>query len=242
MSRHQQQLMTALDALDGAFACEEPFPVSGCTHCYGEEDLAELSGPLGLISDDLVSAVAAEVPSHWDDFPRLYRRLTPRIIRAAVTGRLHVDENLIASRLCEAGWTTWDASLTQALHEVWSAWWRAALHTGPGLVSVRETLSLITVATGALRPWLDTWTATRTPAADAQLADLVDDVLTEYEITGLRMGFYDEYDASTELLGWLLKDVRDRVDDARLDEPYLLGHHGASTHPRPGRITSAHAQ
>ncbi|MFJ4539778.1 hypothetical protein ACIP39_27995 [Streptomyces tibetensis] len=231
MSRHQQQLMTALDALDVAFASEEPFPVSGCTYCYGAEDLAELSGPLDLISDDLVSAVAAEAPSHWDDFPRLYRRLTPRVIRAAVTGRLHVDENLIASRLREADWTTWDAPLAQALHEVWSAWWRATLHTSPSPVSARETLSLITVATGTLRPWLDTWTATRSPAADSQLADFIDDVLTEYEITDLHMGFYDEYDASTELLSWLLNDVRDRADDARLDDPYLLEQHWASTHP-----------
>ncbi|MEU3937593.1 hypothetical protein AB0E85_37020 [Streptomyces sp. NPDC029044] len=228
MSRHQQQLATALDVLDRAFASQTPFPVTGCTYCYGDEDLAELSGPLDLISDDLLCAVAAEVPSHWDDFPRLYRRLAPRIIRSAVTGRLHVDENLIASRLVEAEWTTWDAPLTGALHDVWAAWWRATLHSRPGPVSVRQTLSLVTVATGALRPWLDIWTATRTEAADAQLADFVDDVLVEYEITELHMGFYDEYDASAELLSWLLTEVRDRVDDARLDEPYLLSHH------RPG--------
>ncbi|MEW2611245.1 hypothetical protein AB0937_13750 [Streptomyces sp. NPDC047880] len=228
MSSHQQQLMTALDALDRVIATEGPFPVSGCTYCYGAEDLAELSGPLDRISGDLVSAVAAEVPSHWDDFPRLYRRLAPRIVRSAVTGRLHVDENLIASRLLAAGWTTWEAPLAQALRDVWNAWWAATLHTSPSPVSVRATLSLITVATGTLRPWLDIWTTTRTPAADAQLADFIDDVLVEYEITDLHMGFYDEYDASTELLSWLLTDVHDRAADARLDEPYLLEHHWAS--------------
>ncbi|MER7791755.1 hypothetical protein [Streptomyces sp. NPDC097640] len=225
MSHSQQQLTTALDALDRAFAGEEPFPVQGCTYCYGEQDLAELSGPLHLISDDMVTSVAMEVPSHWDDFPRLFRRLTPRIIRPVVTGQFHVDENLIASRLLEAGWTTWDAPLADALRDVWSAWWAATLHTHPSPVSVRETLSLITVATDTLRPWLDLWTATRTPAADAHLADLVDDVMFEFEITDLRMGFYDEYHATPELLDWLLTDVRDRVDDARLDEPYLLAHH-----------------
>ncbi|MEU0812446.1 hypothetical protein [Streptomyces sp. NPDC005970] len=225
MSHSQQQLTTALDALDRAFAGEEPFPVQGCTYCYGEQDLAELSGPLHLISDDMVTSVAMEVPSHWDDFPRLFRRLTPRIIRPVVTGQFHVDENLIASRLLEAGWTTWDAPLADALRDVWSAWWRTTLHTHPSPVSVRETLSLITVATDTLRPWLDLWTATRTPAADAHLADLVDDVMFEFEITDLHMGFYDEYHATPELLDWLLTDARDRVDDARLDEPYLLAHH-----------------
>ncbi|MFE9029503.1 hypothetical protein ACFYOA_25125 [Streptomyces iakyrus] len=233
MSRHHQQLATALDALDRAFASEKPFPVTGCTYCYGDEGLAELSGPLDLITDDLLSSVAAKVPSHWGDFPRLYRRLTPRIIRSAVTGRLHVDENLVASHLVAAEWTTWDAPLADALHDVWAAWWRATLHSRPGPVSVRQTLSLITVATGALRPWLDIWTATRTDAADAQLADFIDDVLVEYEITELRMGFYDEYDASAELLSWLLTEMRDRADDARLDEPYLLSHLRPGTDAMP---------
>ncbi|MFJ4240454.1 hypothetical protein ACIP17_07585 [Streptomyces iakyrus] len=233
MSRHHQQLETALDALDCAFASEKPFPVIGCTYCYGDEGLAELSGPLDLISDDLLCSVAAKVPSHWGDFPRLYRRLTPRIIRSAVTGRLHVDENLIASHLVAAEWTTWDAPLAGALHDVWAAWWRATLHSRPGPVSVRQTLSLITVATGALRPWLDIWTATRTDAADAQLAHFIDDVLVEYEITELHMGFYDEYDASAELLSWLLTEMRVRADDARLDEPYLLSHLRPGTDAMP---------
>lgn len=102
---HHQQLLTALDALDRAFASEEPFPVGGCTYCYGEEGLAELSRPLHLIPDDMVSAAAGEVPSHWDDFPRLYRRLVPRIIRPLVAGQFHVSEGastLIADTGCHA--------------------------------------------------------------------------------------------------------------------------------------------
>ncbi|NEB40912.1 hypothetical protein [Streptomyces sp. SID14515] len=219
-----EQLATALDDLDQAFASEEPFRVTGCTHCYDEQDFAELSGPAHLIPDSLVSSVAAEVPDHWDDFPRLYRRLLPRIIRALVTGRLHVDEELIASRLVQAGWTTWDAPLTEALRTFWSTWWSSTLRTHPGPVPVREVLGFLTVATNGLRPWLNTWTATRTPAADAHLEDLVDGVMFQFEITDLAMGFYDEYDAGTELLGWLLTDVRDRVTDARLDDPYLQEH------------------
>ncbi|MEV6589769.1 hypothetical protein [Streptomyces acidicola] len=222
MSRAQRQLTTALDALDRTFASEEPFPVEGCTYCYGEGGIAELSKPLHLIAEDMVSSVASEVPSHWDDFPRLYRRLAPRIIRSVVTGRLHADENLIATRLLEAGWSTWDAPLAGALRDVWSAWWEASLHTHPSPVSVRDTLSLITVATGSLRPWLDMWNATRTPAADAHLTDFIDDVLVEFQIVDLHMGFYDEYHAAPELLDWLLTDVRDRLDDARLDDPYLF--------------------
>ncbi|WP_328719473.1 hypothetical protein OHT52_08200 [Streptomyces sp. NBC_00247] len=216
-----EQLTAALDALDHAFASEAPFRVTGCTYCYDERDFAQLSGPLHLMADRLVSSVAAKTPDHWEDFPRLYRRLVPRVIRPLVTGRLHVDEELIASRLVQAGWTTWDPPLTEALRDVWSTWWQSTLRTHPSPVPVRNSLSVITVATHSLRPWLNTWAATRTPAADAHLTDLVDDVMFEFEITDLRMGFYEEYDAAAELLGWLLSDVRDRVVDVRLDDPYL---------------------
>ncbi|MEU5821270.1 hypothetical protein [Streptomyces sp. NPDC047803] len=220
-----EQLMTALDALDRAFAAEPPFPVGGCTFCYAEQDLAELAGPLHLISENLIPAVAAEGPDHWDDFPRLYRRLVPRIVRPLVTGRLHTDAELIASRLVQAEWTGWDTPLADALRAVWAAWWRSTLDSRPGgPVTIRKALGLVTVTTGALRPWLDVWAATRTPAADAQLAHLVDDVMFEGEITDLHLGFYDEYHATPELLGWLRTDVRDRVDDPRLDDPYFLGH------------------
>ncbi|BDH68567.1 hypothetical protein [Streptomyces sp. PLM4] len=217
----QQQLTAALDALDLAFADEEPFTAGGCTYCYGEENFAELSGPPHLVSEDMVSTVAFEVPDHWDDFPRLYRRLTPRILRAAATDTLHVDVEVIPSRLLRAAWTTWPPAQAAALRDFWPTWWRATLHTHPGAapISAREVLSVITVATGTLRPWLDIWTSIWTASADAHLAEFVDDVLVESEITDLEMGFYGEYHATAELMDWLLTDIRDRVHEPRLDDP-----------------------
>ena len=225
----QQQLRSALDALDRAFAGQEPFPVQGCTHCYAEEDLTELSAPLHLISDGMISAVAGEASNHWDDFPRLFRRLTPRIIRSAVTGRLHVAPNLVASRLLEAGWADWDEPLADALRDVWAAWWRATLATHPGSGPIRDTLSLITVSTDTLRPWLDSWAATRTPAADAHLSDFLHDVMLEYEISDLSLGFYGEYHATDELLDWFLTAVPDRLDATRLGELRALARHLADS-------------
>ncbi|MFD4012495.1 hypothetical protein ACFWRX_07015 [Streptomyces albidoflavus] len=217
----QQQLTAALDALDLAFADEEPFTAGGCTYCYGEENFAELSGPPHLVSEDMVSTVAFEVPDHWDDFPRLYRRLTPRILRAAATDTLHVDVEVIPSRLLRAAWTTWPPAQAAALRDFWPTWWRATLHTHPDAapISAREVLSVITVATGTLRPWLDIWTSIWTASADAHLAEFVDDVLVESEITDLEMGFYGEYHATAELMDWLLTDIRDRVHEPRLDDP-----------------------
>lgn len=193
----------------------------GCTYCYGEENFAELSGPPHLVSEDMVSAVAFEVPDHWDDFPRLYRRLTPRILRAAATDTLHVDVEVIPSRLLRAAWTTWPPAQAAALRDFWPTWWRATLHTHPDAapISAREVLSVITVATGTLRPWLDIWTSIWTASADAHLAEFVDDVLVESEITDLEMGFYGEYHATAELMDWLLTDIRDRVHEPGLDDP-----------------------
>ncbi|OWA06745.1 hypothetical protein B9W68_20140 [Streptomyces sp. CS227] len=224
MDPAQQQLIAALDALDLAFVDEEPFTAGGCTYCYGEENFAELSGPPHLVSEDMISAVAFEVDDHWHDFPRLYRRLTPRILRALATGRLHVDPNVVASRLLRAAWTSWPPAQAEALRDFWPTWWRATLHTHPDAVpvTVRDILSLITVATGTLRPWLDIWTSIWTASADAHLAEFADDVLFQAEITDLEMGFYGEYHATAELLPWLLTDIRDRFDDPRLDDPGYL--------------------
>ncbi|MEU6841598.1 hypothetical protein ABZ930_06940 [Streptomyces sp. NPDC046716] len=130
----------------------------------------------------------------------------------------------VATRLVEAGWSTWDAPLADALRNVWTAWWQATLHTHPSPVSIRDTLGLVTVTTDDLRPWLDMWTATRTPAADSHLADLLVDVLFEYEITDLSFGFYSEYHATAELVQWLLTEVRGRVTDARLEDPDFTHH------------------
>ncbi|WP_433013588.1 hypothetical protein [Kribbella sp. CA-294648] len=48
----------------------------------------------GWIPADLIPAVAAEVPDHWDDFVNLYRKFTPRIMALLVYDELHVDEEL----------------------------------------------------------------------------------------------------------------------------------------------------
>jgi hypothetical protein len=73
------------------------------------------------VPDDLIALVAAEVTDRWDDFPAVYRRMTPRIVRLLATGRLHVDHGLIASRLLAAGWREWVPIEQEALEKVWHA-------------------------------------------------------------------------------------------------------------------------
>lgn len=169
------------------------------------------------VPEDLIPAVAAEPADHWDDFPGLYRRMTPRIVRLLATDRLHVDHGLIASRLLAAGWTAWASAEREALEEVWRTWWRAALHEYPG-TEAAAVLETISVSTGALAPWLAIWGETRTEPADRHLRDTVDGWLIEGGIASLRLGFYGELHATPELLPWLRSLGEERIGAARLAE------------------------
>ncbi|MFB7473594.1 hypothetical protein [Kitasatospora sp. NPDC056184] len=220
MTTPSQHLQTALDALDAAFAplSETPFTVGGCTSCYTGADLEALAGPVHGVPDELVPSVAAEVADHWDDFAALYRRMTPRIVRLLVTGRLHVDHGLVASRLLAAGWQDWPAPERRALERVWGAWWRSTLHAYPAVDSVTAVLEAVSVSTGSLAPWLAVWAGTRTEAADRHLDDALDEWLVEWGIADLRLGFYDELPAGPELVSWLLSLEAGRIGAAQLFE------------------------
>ncbi|WP_327189464.1 hypothetical protein [Streptomyces xinghaiensis] len=220
MTDPYRRLRDALGALDAAFAplTARQFTVEGCTYCYPPSWLEALGRPAHLVPEEMISSVASEVPSHWDDFTTLYRRMTPRIVRLLVTGRLHVDHGLIASRLLKAGWRDWSAAEREALEEVWHAWWRSALSTYPGVEPVTGPLETIAVCTGTTAPWLDVWARTRTEAADRHLHDTLDDWLFEWQLADLRLGFYDELHATPELLPWLVTLEDGRIGAAQLQE------------------------
>ncbi|MFK4066900.1 hypothetical protein [Streptomyces sp. NPDC029674] len=218
-----QRLQNALDTLDATFAplSDLPFTVGGCTYCYAESDLQVLAGPVHLVPEDLIPHVAHEATNHWDDFPGLYRRLTPRIVRALTEGRLLHD--MVASRYLAAGWRDWPASERAALEEVWQAWWRSALHMHPGTTArtttrIIDVLETLAVTTGTLKPWLAVWAETRTDAADRHLEDALDTWLIEDDIADLQLGFYDEVYAAPELLRWLCSLERGRVGATQLRE------------------------
>ncbi|MEV6011968.1 hypothetical protein AB0M29_34795 [Streptomyces sp. NPDC051976] len=217
MTDPHQQLQGALDNLDAVFAplAGLPVAVGGCTHCYAESDLEALAGPVHEVPDALISSVAHKVVDHWDDFPGLYRRLTPRIVRLLVADEL--DHGLVASRLLAAGWRDWPAAERMALEEVWHAWWRSALHSPAGGAHITEVLEALSVTAGTLVPWLAVWAETRTEAADRHLADALGYWLFEDGLADLRLGFCDELHAPPQLLPWLLslEDGRIRADQMR---------------------------
>ncbi|WP_407835149.1 hypothetical protein ACE1OC_41500 [Streptomyces sp. DSM 116496] len=220
MTDPHRRLRNALDALDVAFAplTSDAITVGGCTHCYADSDLATLEGPVDQVPDDLISSIAAKSVGHWDDFPALHRRMTPRIVRLLATDQLHVDHGLIASRLVTAGWHDWPVPQRDALEQVWHAWWRSTLHEHPGPAYIMGVLETISVSTRTLTPWLTIWADTRTEAADRHLDDALDDWLFETRLTTLRLGFYDELDATVELVPWLLSLGAARIGATRFFE------------------------
>ncbi len=226
MTTPPQQLRSALDALDSAFAplSESPFALGGCTYCYSDTDLEALAGPAHRVPDELISSVAAEVTDHWSAFAALYRRMTPRIVRLLTTDRLHVGHGLVASRLLTASWRSWALPERQALERVWDAWWRSALHDYPGLGRATDVLETIAVSTGSLSPWLAVWTETRTEAAAHHLDDALDHWLADRKLADLRLGFHDELHAGPELLSWLLSLENGRVGAAQLFEVERLAY------------------
>ncbi|GAA2114206.1 hypothetical protein GCM10009759_58300 [Kitasatospora saccharophila] len=197
MTTAQQRLHHALDAL-GRTARPGP-AVDGCGHCYTPEELILLSGPPDLLPDRLLHSVAAKNPDHWVDFPTLYRRLAPRVLRQLTTGTLAIDGPLIAARLVAADWTSWQHA--GLVRDVLDAWWPATL--ADPRANAAEVLETLAVATGTAAPWLTAWAGTGTPTAEHHLTRTIADWLYYDRLPDLHLGFYRELPVGPEIASWI---------------------------------------
>ncbi|QKW18437.1 hypothetical protein HUT16_04580 [Kitasatospora sp. NA04385] len=197
MTTAQQRLHHALDAL-GRTARPGP-AVDGCGHCYTPRELAALSGPPDLVPDRLLHSVAMKSPGHWVDFPALYRRLAPRLLRQLTTGTLAVDGPLVAARLVAADWTSWHRA--ELVRDVLDAWWCATL--ADPAANAADVLETVSVATGTATPWLRAWSETRTPTAERHLTRAVGDWLYYDRLPDLRLGFHRELPVGPEIAAWI---------------------------------------
>ncbi|MFD8479311.1 hypothetical protein [Kitasatospora sp. NPDC059673] len=218
MTTAQLRLHHALDALDAAGSTTRPGPpVHGCEHCWTAQDFALLTGPADLVPNELLRRAAMKSWDLWDDFPTLYRRLAPRILREFSTGRLIADGPLIASRLLTARWREWPHA--ELVTEVLDAWWSATLEDPEPPRSVPEVLETVATTTGTLTPWLRTWADTATVTADRHLADALERWLPQGEVLDLKFGFYGELEVGAELTQWLLSLPPGRIG---ADQRYWL--------------------
>ncbi|MFJ8440943.1 hypothetical protein [Kitasatospora griseola] len=217
MTTAQQRLHHALDALDTAGRSSHPGPpVGGCEHCWTAEDLALLSGPPDLLPNELLRRAAVKSTDLWNDFPTLYRRLAPRILRQLTAGVL-ADGELVATRLRAADWRKWPHA--DLVTEVLDAWWSATLEQSAPPTHVPTVLETVAATTDTLTPWLRTWADTATPTADRHLADAVEGWLHWGDVLTLKFGFHGEFEAGPELTEWLLALPPGRIP---VDQRYWL--------------------
>lgn len=183
-----------------------------CGHCYSEQDAAALAGPVGAMPADLLSSVAFDGPDHWDDFGNLYRKLTPRIMASLVHDTLHVDEDLIADRLVQAGcWSTWAEEERTAMLAVCNVWWEATLSSYPRWPEAREVLAFLATTPVPFVDWFEVWNAQPPGPADEHAADLC--LWWAGELLGgqLTVGWSDEIDITADVKRWILEDAPARL-------------------------------
>ena len=194
-----------------------------CGYCYAESDAVALSGPLGWIAADLIPAVAAEVPDHWGDFAGLYRKLTPRIMALLVYDELHVDEELIAERIAEAGcWQSWADVERDAMLDVCRAWWDATLSAYPRRPQAHEVLSFLVTTPVPLTQWFDVLNSQPPGPADMHALELCQSWAPELIGTDLTLGWSSTINVTTDVKRWILEDAKPRLarvpEDVRLTE------------------------
>ncbi|WAL73991.1 hypothetical protein OU787_22310 [Kitasatospora sp. YST-16] len=191
------ELLDALARVDAVFApyAARPFALDGCGYCYTAADLALLAGPPALVPDRLLHEAATEVPDHWSDFPGLYRRLLPRVLRRVALDGAGPDPATVASRLLAAGWGGWPER--PAVERFLRAWWERLVER-PSERRPTEALELLVPLTGSPVPWLERWTA----HPDERLSRTVDRWLERR--LEVRSGLHDEAGAAPAELAQVL--------------------------------------
>lgn len=196
------------DVLAGVEASSEDY----CGYCYAEADALALAGPVGGVPADLIPSVAAEVPDHWGDFANLYRKLTPRIMALLVYDELHVDEELIAHRIAEAGcWRDWAEVERDAMLDVCRAWWDATLSSYPRRPAAHVVLSFLVTTPVPLTEWFDVWNAQPPGPADLHALELCQWWAPELIGTDLTLGWATDINVTADVKRWILEDARPRL-------------------------------
>ena len=214
----------ALDNIDRAFGPRtgRTAPVDGCRRCcFTEDQLAQLSGPVGQISDGELSHAVFSWGNTLDASVEWLRWVTPRLLRDMMEeGRLLLDDQMIGVRLNKAGWREWPSRERQAIEALCLAWWQETL-AGPvdgGPPSM--ALDFLVPLTREIFPWLEIWTATPGRAADLKVAALWKEWGDRILAGELDISVYaDGPNIAPDLADWLLRHGAARLADGDLDEP-----------------------
>jgi len=214
----ERRLAAAVDGLEAAFGPRRDRiePAHACSHCFSAVDLNVLAGPVGEIPDRLFGAALWRWGTTMDANVRLWRRLTPRILREMAEQRLHIDETLIARKFGDAGWHEWPQDERNAVSEFCEAWFAASI-TAPEGPSAVAVLPFAAVMYRAATHWLERWAETPGPRADQQLARLAEWWLPELLNGSLDFSFSGELpDVAAELSTWLITQAPIRLAEGDL--------------------------
>lgn len=217
-----KRLEAALVAADRVFAALPAIGrVEGCGHCYGDDELRALGGPVSEVPDGLVRQFAQEVPDHWEQgqYGVLWRRFAVRIV--GMVARDHssvlVEWMLRGPGAPEAGFDLWPprhqdvlVDLYVALLDVAVVGWRAG-----EVVDVLDGMAYLPQGLGF---WLSHLESVSGPGAEAGLVRLAAELAAElaeqlasYGKTALPW-FRTGPEVGETLERWLMSQpVRDRV-------------------------------
>ena len=216
-----EDITQALDQIDRAFGPRtgRTAPVDGCSHCYTEDELAELSGPPTLISDDNLFHAVFSWGGTLDDSVAWLRWVTPRLMRDMVLDGQLLDDEMLGVRLNKAGWREWPEAERQAIEALCSAWWRLTLASPADEWPVTGALAFLVPLTRDIGPRLRIWTETPGRSADLKVAELWREWGLRILAGELDISVYvDGPNIAPDLADWLIHHGAARVADGDLDE------------------------
>ena len=152
------RLAAALDRVRDVFGGLTAAPgETGCTHCYGEADIALLHRPDAPLPDDLLRMFLHEVPSHFDDHPAVIRRLLPQFSVWLATGGAGSGLGYSACGLGRSGWPDWPSRQAAAVREFIDAWWDDVLRQDTSTYDITDVFACCADMGGTITPLLARW-------------------------------------------------------------------------------------
>ncbi|MFE0137726.1 hypothetical protein ACFWY6_40140 [Streptomyces sp. NPDC059037] len=165
------RLAEALDRIHDLFGGLTAAPgETGCTYCYGEQDIALLHRPDAPLPDDLLCAFMHEVANHFGDHPAVIRRLLPQFCTWLAAGDFK-GMGYGACGLGLSGWPEWPPEQAAAVREFIDAWWDDFLRRETSPYDVTRVFAYCVDLGGTVTPLLARW-AQESPGGlgDQQLA------------------------------------------------------------------------
>jgi hypothetical protein len=219
-------LTVAVDRIRTVFAGLTSPDETGCTYCYGEDDIALLRTPDVALPEDLLRMFAHEVPDHFTDHSAVIRRLLPQFTADLAAGRI---EGLGYSSigLSRARWHTWPRRQTDAISEFLDAWWLDTILADDPVYPATVVFAACAEMAGTVTPLLARWAEQPVGGrADAHLADVVDswidDLLNDCDGATPWWYWFDRDEPLAEIQAWVLEYAPDRLSAQGADADLLF--------------------